>query len=232
MFKGFKEGMTEADDASIMNKAATQDLRAVQIWPTIEEVLNTKGTKPSEKALEAEKTVAKWVKSGSSRYGKDGPKAPAAAILDAAWTGMGEAVLSPVLGELLGELKSLQGPNNGENSQGSSYGSGWYGYVYKGLQQVLGHEVAQPLSRGYCGGGELEACRNSLWAAFQTAVEKLEEEQKTPVIKDWRAAKTRINFLPGILKTAKPPIEQFTMSWTNRSTFQQVIEFTGHGPTE
>jgi hypothetical protein len=24
------------------------------------------------------------------------------------------------------------------------------------------------------------------------------------------------------------PIFQHTMSWTNRSTFQQVIEFTGH----
>ncbi len=47
LFKGFKEGMTEVDDVSIMNKAATQDLRAVEIWPTIEEVLNTPGTEPS-----------------------------------------------------------------------------------------------------------------------------------------------------------------------------------------
>ena len=147
MFTGFKEGMSLADDASIMNKAATQDLRAVQIWPTIERVLNSPGPAPSALAKEAEKTVMKWVKSGSSRYGKEGPKAPGAAILDAAWTGMGEAVLDPVLGELIGELKSLQGPNNGENSQGSSYGSGWYGYVYKGLQPVLGETVgsaAQP----------------------------------------------------------------------------------------
>jgi acyl-homoserine lactone acylase PvdQ len=231
MFTGFKAGMSEADDAAIMNRAATQDLRAVTIWPTIEEVLNSPGPAPSLKAKEAEKVVSKWVKSGSSRYGKEGPKAPGAAILDAAWTGMGEAVLSPVLGELLGELKSLQGPNNGENSQGSSYGSGWYGYVYKGLRQVLGDPVAQPLSRGYCGSGELAACRSSLWSAFQTAVEKLEETQGAEM-KAWRAEKVRINFLPGILKTAKPPIVPFTMSWTNRSTFQQVIEFTGHGEAE
>ena len=37
----------------------------------------------------------------------------------------------------------------------------------------------------------------------------------------WRAAKVRINFPPGLLPS-------FTMRWTNRSTFQQVIEFTGH----
>jgi acyl-homoserine lactone acylase PvdQ len=231
MFTGFKEGMSEADDAAIMNRAATQDLRAVKIWPTIEEVLSSPGPAPSLKAKEAEKVVAKWVKSGSSRFGKNGPKAPGAAILDAAWTGIGEAVISPVLGELVGELKSLIGPNNGENSQGSSYGSGWYGYVDKGLRQVLGQPVAQPLSRGYCGNGELEACRNSLWSAFQTAVEALEKEQGS-TIKAWRAALTRITFSPGLLRESHEPFGPFTMSWTNRSTFQQIIEFTGHGEAE
>ena len=238
MFTGFGPGMSLASDASIMNRAATQDLRGVQVWSTIEEVLNSPGTAPSPLAQEAEKTIAKWVKSGSSRYGKEGPKAPAAAILDAAWTGMGEAVLGPVLGSQIGEFKSLQGPNNGENSQGSSYGSGWYGYVYKGLRQVLGDPVAQPLSRGYCGGGELEACRNSLWAALQTAAEHLQETQGTN-IKAWRAEKVRINFLPSILKepfknkeTHETEHIAATMSWTNRSTFQQVIEFLGHAEAE
>jgi acyl-homoserine lactone acylase PvdQ len=231
LFKGFKAGMTEADDAAIMNKAATQDLRAVEVWPTIEQVLNTPGPAPTPLALAARKTVAKWVKAGASRYGKEGPTAPAAAILDKAWTPIGEAVLSPVLGSQLGEFRSLQGPDNGENSQGSSYGSGWYGYVYKGLRQVLGVTAAQPLSRGYCGNGALEACRNSLWSAIQGAAEALQTEQGTEM-KAWRAAKVRIDFLPGILKETKPPHGPFTMSWTNRSTFQQIIEFTGHGAAE
>ncbi len=233
MFTGFKEGMTDVDDVAIMNRAATQDLRGVAVWPTINEVLNTPGSvTPSPLALAAVKEVNKWVtKKGSSRYGKEGPKAPAAAIMDRAWTSIGEDVLTPVLGSQTSEFASLQGPNNGENSQGSSYGSGWYGYVYKSLREELGDTVAQPFSRGYCGSGNLEACRNSLWVSIQSAAESLEKEQG-PEIKAWRAAKTRINFLPGILKTAKPPIEGFTMSWTNRSTFQQVIEFTGHGATE
>jgi len=221
LFKGFGSGMTEASDVSIMNKAATQDLRSVEIWPTIEAVLDTPGSKvPSALTKEAVKKLKAWVKSGSSRYGKEGPKAPAAAIMDAIWTPIGEAVLSPVLGELLPDFASLDGANNGENSQGSSYGGGWYGYVYKSLREELGDTVAQPFSRGYCGSGNLEACRNSLWTAIEGAVNNLESQQGTSEIKAWRAEKVRIDFLPGI--------DSETMTWTNRSTFQQVIEFTGH----
>ena len=105
-------------------------------------MLNSPGSEPSALAKEAEKTVRKWVKSGSSRYGKEGPKKAAAAILDAAWTPIGEAVLKPVLGEsLTGELQGFCSPDNGENSGGSSYGGGWYGYVYKSLREVLGDSV-------------------------------------------------------------------------------------------
>jgi acyl-homoserine lactone acylase PvdQ len=222
LFKGFTTGMTEASDVAIMNKAATQDLRAVEVWPTIEEVLNEPGTyTPSAKDKEVVKKLRSWVKAGASRYGKEGPKAPGAAIMDAIWTPIGEAVLGPVLGELLPEFESLNGPNNGENSQGSSYGGGWYGYVYQSLREELGDSVAQPFSRGYCGSGDLETCRNSLWTAINGAVEKLVEAQGSE-IKEWRAEKVRINFLPGI--------DSETMTWTNRSTFQQVIEFTGHAP--
>jgi acyl-homoserine lactone acylase PvdQ len=235
LYKGFKEGMTEADDASIMNKAATQDLRAVEVWPVIEEVLNTPGSEPSALAKEAKKTIAKWVAKGASRFGKEGPKAAAAAVLDGAWTPMAEAVLDPVLGEALtNELRGAIGPDNGENSGGSSYGSGWYGYVDKSLNEVLGHTVLQPNSRQYCGNGSLEACRNALWGALQGAAEKLSAENEGHPMKTWKAAKVRIEFQPSVLlkkfnkKTNK--LEQVTMSWTNRSTFQQVIEFTGHAP--
>lgn len=221
LFKGFTTGMTEASDASIMNRAATQDLRAVLVWPSIEEVLDSPGPAPSALAQAAVKRVRKWVRAGASRYGKEGPTNPAAAILDAAWTPIGEAVLKPVLGELLPQFESLIGPENGPNSQGSSYDSGWYGYVYKAMRTVLGDEVAQPFSEhDYCG-GSLEACRDSLWSAIEGAVGRLETEQGSE-IKAWRAAKVRISFAPGLDKD--------TMSWTNRSTFQQVIEFTGHAP--
>jgi len=218
MYTGFKEkNMTEARDVSIMNKAATQDLRAIKVWPVIEQVL-AGGPAPSKLAEEAEALVSTWVSSGASLYGKNQPKAPAAAVMDAVWTPIAEDVLGPVLGELLPEFKSIAGPDNPPNSGGSSFDGGWYGYVYKDLRDELGLPVAQPYSRQYCGGGSLAACRTSLWAAIQHAAEQLEKSQGSNMTK-WRAPIVRIDFPPG---------STYTMSWTNRSTFQQVIEFEGH----
>jgi acyl-homoserine lactone acylase PvdQ len=218
MFNGFTTGMTEASDASIMNRAATQDLRALQVWPLIKQVLAT-GPAPSKLAEEAAGLVSTWVEHGASRVGLNRPKDPGAAVIDAVWTPMAEAVLGPVLGELLPEFKSINGTDNPPSSTGSSFDGGWYGYVNKDLRSLLGQPVTAPYSRSYCGNGSLEACRNSLWAVVQEQAEKLAATQ--PELSKWRAAKVRITFPPGILP-------EFTMRWTNRSTFQQVIEFTGH----
>jgi acyl-homoserine lactone acylase PvdQ len=218
LYTGFTSKMTEPSLATIMNRAATEDLRAVKVWPVIKAVLAT-GPAPSGLALKASHFINKWVKAGASLQGVEQPAAPGAAIMDGAWTPIAEAVLGPVLGSLLPEFESIAAPDNPPNSEGSSFDGGWYGYVYKDLNSLLGHTPAQPYSRQYCGNGSLAACRTSLWAAIQGAAEQLERTQGFH-IKRWRAPKVRIEFLPGLLP--------FTMSWTNRSTFQQVIEFTGH----
>jgi acyl-homoserine lactone acylase PvdQ len=220
LYTGFKKRMSEAKDVGIMNKAATQDLRAVRVWPTIEQVLSG-APAPSKLAEEAAALVDKWVGEGASLYGVNRPENPAAAVMDAAWTPLAEAVLGPVLGELTPEFESLAAPDNPPSPQGSSFGNGWYGYVEKDLRSELGLSVAQPYSRNYCGNGSLDACRGSLWAAIQKAAEGLESSQGSNPA-DWRAPEVRIDFPPAA------PLLGFTMSWTNRSTFQQVIEFTGH----
>jgi hypothetical protein len=225
LYTGFKSGMTEADDASIMNRAATQDLRAVKVWPVIEQVL-AGGHAPSKLAEEAANLVTTWASTGASRYGVTGPENPGAAVLDQAWRGIGEAVLGPELGpELLSELASIQSPDNSPSPSGSAYGGGWYGYVSKDLRTELGQPVQGEFSRRYCGGGSLKACRTSLWGAIQTAADQLEEKTHNAGPSNWRAARVRIEF-PPLPKSEFP----FTMAWTNRSTFQQVIEFTGHAP--
>jgi len=226
LYTGFKPGMTEADVASIMNRAATQDLRAVKDWPVITQVLEG-GPAPSKRAQEAANLVTAWLQHGASRYGVEGPEDPGAAVLDAAWRPIGEAVLGPVLGpELLNEFASISSPENAPSPRGSAYDGGWYGYVYKDLRTELNQPVLGPYSTRYCGNGNLKRCRASLWAAIQTAAERLEKSQGSAP-SAWRAAKVRIEF-PPLPKEVFP----FTMAWTNRSTFQQVIEFTGHGPTE
>jgi acyl-homoserine lactone acylase PvdQ len=218
LYTGFKSGMTEADDASIMNRAATQDLRAVKVWPVIRQVLEG-GPAPSSLAATAAGLVNKWVEEGSSRFGENQPENPGAAVLDAAWNGLATAVLSPVLGELTGELAQIAAPDDAPSPHGSAYDSGWYGYVSKDLRSVMHESVSGPFSRRYCGNGNLKACRASLWAAIQSAAEGLVNSQGSEP-KAWRAAPVRIGFAPGFLP--------YTMRWTNRSTFQQVIEFTEH----
>jgi acyl-homoserine lactone acylase PvdQ len=217
LFTGFNKKTTEARDASIMNRAATQDLRTVRDWPVIKQVL-AGGPAPSKLAEETANLVSEWEAKGASLYGVNFPKQPGAAVMDAIWTPIAEAVLGPVLGELLPEFKSMNSPDDPPNSGGSSFDGGWYGYVYKDLRSELGLPVTGPFSRQYCGNGNLEACRASLWAIIQSAGEHLVATQGANP-KKWRAPEVHIDF---------PPAGQFTMSWTNRSTFQQVIEFTGH----
>jgi hypothetical protein len=91
--------------------------------------------------------------------------------------------------------------------------------VSKDLRTELGMKVRGPFSRRYCGNGSLAACRRSLWAAIQAAVLKLVASEG-PNLQLWSSPAQRISFIPGLIP--------FTMRWTNRSTFQQVIEFTGH----
>jgi hypothetical protein len=85
-------------------------------------------------------------------------------------------------------------------------------------------KIRGPYSRRYCGHGSLKACRRALWRAMQSAATKLASSQG-PTPSGWSssAAKERIHFIPGLIP--------FTMRWTNRSTFQQVIKFTGHAPS-
>lgn len=207
------------------NKAATQDLRVMRLWPTIAAVLAT-GPAPSPLAQQMASLLDAWRASGGSRLDRDLDGLvdhPGAAIMDAAWPRLADAVLAPVLGPLLPRLAELHERSDDANPQGSAYLSGWYGYVDKDLRALLGRPVRGPFQVRYCGAGDLGACRASLWAALQAAGEELAARQG-PDPSAWRASATkeRIDFATGILKD--------TMRWANRPTFQQVMAFSGHRP--
>jgi acyl-homoserine lactone acylase PvdQ len=223
LFKGIDQNVTVPELTSVMNRAATQDLRAVEVWPVIKDVLAT-GPAPDALTQQAADLVSAWSANGGSRLDRDGDgkiDAPGAAVLDAAWTPLATAVLQPVLGDLTTQLAALASPDNKANNGGSSYNSGWYGYVDKDLRSLLGQPVAEPFSRRYCGNGDLAACRDSLWAVLQKAAQDLAAAQG-PDPAAWRADATaeRITFRPGLLTQ--------TMRWTNRPTFQQVGQYAGH----
>jgi len=100
-----------------MNKAATQDLRNVRVLPSIEAVLNT-GPAPNARDARMVQLLENWRLAGSSRLDRDQNgfiDDPGAAIMDAAWPKIADAVMSPVLGPQLNQLASLQPRDNPPN---------------------------------------------------------------------------------------------------------------------
>lgn len=214
---------TLASVVGAMNEAATQDLRAIAVLPDIEAVLKT-GPAPSARDQQLLDLLEAWRAKGASRLDRDLDGTiddPGAAIMDAAWPKLADAVLSPVLGPLVDRLAALQERSDDPGPGGSAFQIGWYGYVDKDLRTLLGKPVTGPFSTRYCGNGEIAACRASLWAALDAAGNELAAKQG-PDPTQWRADANaeRIRFTSGVLPD--------TMRWTNRPTFQQVITFSGH----
>jgi hypothetical protein len=167
--------------------------------------------------------LGEWQNGGSSRLDTDLDGAidhPGAAIMDAAWPRLADAVLAPVLGPLTARLAALERRHDAP-SDGNAFGSGWYSYVQKDLAALLGSSLRRPFATRFCGGGDLAACRGSLWAALDAAATELEAAQG-PDPAAWRASaaaeRTTFGFLPR------------SMRFANRPTFQQVVTFTGHRP--
>jgi acyl-homoserine lactone acylase PvdQ len=208
-----------------MNAAATQDLRATDVWASVRAVLGT-GPAPSARAEAAVSLVDAWRAAGASRIDRepDGKvDDPGAAVLDAAWPRLADAVMAPVLGPLADRLGALMGRSDDAGPGGSAYLAGWYGYVDKDLRTLLGRPVRGAFSRRYCGAGVLATCREALWGALDAAAAELEAGQG-PAPSAWRAdaSAERIRFVSGVLSD--------TMRWTNRPTFQQLMTFSNHRP--
>jgi acyl-homoserine lactone acylase PvdQ len=231
LFKGFGRRPRLEDVASVMNRAATQDVRLREVWPVIRAVLGSSAA-PDPLTARAVQLLDAWRRNGSSRIDRDLDGRiddPGAAVMDAAFVGIADAVLRPVLGDLLDRdldnprkfaLENLMERDRApyvDTVNGSAFGSGWYGYVDKDLRRLLGRRVRGPFGLRYCGEGSLERCRASLWGALAGATAQLAAAQG-PDPAAWRADATpeRIEFSPRLLPD--------TMRWTNRPTFQQVLE--------
>jgi acyl-homoserine lactone acylase PvdQ len=226
LFTGFKAKNQLEDVVSSMNRAATQDTKAVQIWPLISQVL-AGGPAPDALTQQAADLVSAWSAAGGSRLDRDLDGKiddPGAAVMDAAWNRLADAVMTPALGQgIADQLAKINPRDDPATKNGGAFFAGWYEYVDKDLRTLLGQPVKGPFSRRYCGNGDLAACRDSLWAAMKQAADQLAAAQG-PDPAAWRADATaeRITFKPGLL--------QDTMRWVNRTSFQQVVEFAGHRP--
>jgi acyl-homoserine lactone acylase PvdQ len=201
---------TLASLVGAMNRAATQDLRAVAVVPALMNEL--KGSAPSAFDDRLLGLMSTWRENGASRLDRDLDGKiddPGAAIMDEAWPRIADAVVRSKLGPLTDRLKQLIPVDDPANAGGSSYYNGWYSYVVK----ELGGGFA---SGRFC---PPDSCRALLWQAIDAAGRKLVEEQG-PDPSRWRADATRERLRFGFLPQ--------TARWTNRPTFQQVITFNSH----
>src|SRR6266542_3383787 len=103
---------------------------------------------------------------------------PGAAIMDAAWTKIANAFMKPQLGRQRDELASLF--SRFDAPPGGQY-SGWYQYFDRDIRRLLGKNQKQPFANRYCGGGNLQRCRRSIWEAIAAAGDELTSQQGTSV---------------------------------------------------
>jgi acyl-homoserine lactone acylase PvdQ len=214
LFNQFPQKVTLADDVSVMNRAATEDVRA-PVWPVVSKVLRTG---PAPNALDAKvlDVLDEWVRRDAPTVDADtsGQYDDAGAtISDALWNPVADAVMRPQFGDLTSDLDAIRG-------LGSLSGES---YVDKDLRTLLGQPVKGRFHLRYCGKGDLATCRASLWAAVDHVAASLAAAQG-PDPTAWRSAARRTGFAPGLIPD--------TFRATNRPTFQQVLELPrthGHG---
>ncbi|MFE7316233.1 penicillin acylase family protein [Streptomyces sp. NPDC057555] len=231
-------GVTRASLTRAMADAALTDLRGEDVLPDLLRVI---GSKPvTDPALRtAVQRLDAWRKDGAQRR-ETSPgshtyaHADAVRLLDAWWPLMVKEVFRPGLGtdlyDALGANLAIdESPSAGHGPTGAHAGSafqyGWWSYVDKDLRAVLGDRVQGPLAARYCGGGDLSACRDTLLATLRQADSRT-AEQVYPGDDNCKAGDQWC--ADAIVHRAVGGLTHDKMTWQNRPTYQQVVEFPAH----
>ncbi|MET9384991.1 penicillin acylase family protein [Streptomyces sp. NPDC002928] len=231
-------GVTRTTLVKAMADAALADLRAEDVLPDLLKVVNSSTVTDSTAAAAVSKLQA-WVTAGAKRTetsagSKTYANADAIRILDAWWPLLVKAEFEPGLGSDLytafgnnlpiDETPSAAHGPTGAHA-GSSFQYGWWSYVDKDIRAVLGESVSGPLAQKYCGGGSLTSCRDTListlkQAAGLTAAQVYPGDDLCAAGNQWCA--------DSIVQRTLGGIKHGNISWQNRPTYQQVVEFTSH----
>ena len=178
LFDQWPSHPTLADTVSVMNRAATEDVRS-PVWPVVSRVLRS-GAAPSALADRTVAVLEDWVARDAPRLDADldgnyddaGP-----VISDALWPTVAHAVMQPVYGSLTDDLDDVR----------SLDGAAGQSYVDKDLRTLLGDRVNGRFNLSYCGNGSLDACRASLWAVVEQVAAELAAAQG-PEPSSWTGA--------------------------------------------
>ncbi|MFJ5839335.1 penicillin acylase family protein [Streptomyces shenzhenensis] len=231
-------GVTRTSLVKAMADAGLADLRAEGVLPDLLKVINS-STVTDATAAAAVSKLQTWVSAGAKRTetsagSKRYANADAIRILDAWWPLLVKAQFEPGLGSDLytaftANLPVDEAPSAGHGPTGSHAGSafqyGWWSYVDKDIRAVLGEPVQGPLAEKYCGGGSLTSCRDIListlkQAAGLTAGQVYPGDDQCSAGDQWCA--------DSIVQRTLGGIKHGNISWQNRPTYQQVVEFTTH----
>ncbi|MEU8651232.1 penicillin acylase family protein [Streptomyces sp. NPDC048737] len=231
-------GVTRASLTKAMADAALADLRAQDVLPDLLKVIDTSPVTDTT-ASAAVARLRTWLAAGGRRTettagSKTYADADAVRILDAWWPLLVKAEFEPGLGTALytamtHNLPIDETPSAAHGPTGAHAGSafqyGWWSYVDKDIRAVLGEPVRGALGRTYCGGGDLGACRDILLstlkqAAGRTAAQVYPGDTLCAAGNQWCA--------DSIVQRTLGGIKHGGISWQNRPTYQQVVEFTSH----
>ncbi|MBG0856509.1 penicillin acylase family protein [Streptomyces spinoverrucosus] len=231
-------GVTRASLVKAMAEAGLADLRAEDVLPKLLKVINSSPVTDTTAAAAVSKLTA-WLSAGARRTETSaGSKAYAHAdairVLDAWWPLLVKAEFEPGLGSdlfsaITANLPVDESPSAAHGPTGAHAGSafqyGWWSYVDKDIRTVLGEQVQGPLARTYCGDGSLSACRDTLIstlkeAAGRSAAQVYPGDDQCAAGDQWCADSVVHRPLGGI--------GHGRISWQNRPTYQQVVEFTSH----
>jgi len=188
----------------VMNRAATEDIRST-VWPVISDVL-IGGDAPSDLAKQAVALLDEWAADDAPRLDADDDgfdDSPGPLLLDQVFDAVVDAVREPVLEPAITAGVKFRGIDDAS-------------FIDKDLRTVLGEPVEGEFNVAYCGAGDPEVCRDALWKAVDDAVAGLAAERGAD-IPTWLPPGQRLTFTPGLIDN--------DFRATNRSTFQQLLEF-------
>jgi acyl-homoserine lactone acylase PvdQ len=225
-----------ADVVDVMEDAGTVDLRGQEVLGLLLEAMGPAAPGGSDPRAQAMRDrLATWLTTQTHRRDHersgeyDDPQAPA--IIDAWWPLLSHAMFDDTSGGAIDHLGLLihDAP---QLHLGSAFNDGLYGHVNKDLRRLMGKTQLAPWSRPYCGSGDLQACRATLWSSLSAAAVALEQEFGSPNVADWKRAIADDD----VRHSAVGVTNVSAIHWINRPTFQQVVQIedpqstaTAHG---
>ncbi|MER7076785.1 Acyl-homoserine lactone (AHL) acylase PvdQ [Saccharopolyspora kobensis] len=224
-----------------MAEAGVTDLRAERVLPDLLRLIDREPVTDQRTAVLVNR-LRTWLADGGKRVetepgSEQYEHAAAIELLDAWWPRLVRGQFEPSLGApayqaLTGMMQINESPSGwqngdpdlhvGQGHQGSAFQYGWFGQVSKDIRAVLGEPVPGGFGEPLCGGGDVAACRQMLLDTLRQAAET-PAEQTYPGDADCAAGDQWC--ADALVHSKIGGIAQEKISWQNRPTYQQVVEF-------